>query len=140
MSAICAEIGGRPNNDTKPALAAHGSSSRLTATVPAKLDIGILKAYEFAFDHDYYDLSYEISRRIIARRENNEEVPVYVPGTIHCMDDKSPPWAFLTDENNCVREMRDNFIFHKAAQQVTPIMEPATGVLQKEMLSTFFHC
>ena len=97
MSDICPEIGGRPNSDTKPALAAHGSSSRLTATVPAKLDIGISKEYEFAFDHDYYDLSSEISRKVLACQENKEGVPVYVPGTIHCMDDKYQPWAFLTD-------------------------------------------
>ena len=77
----------------------------------------------------------DVLRKIIVCQENNEGVPVYVPGTIHCMDDKSPPWAFLTEENNCVREMRNNFIFHKAAPQFTPIMEPATVVLQNEILS-----
>jgi hypothetical protein len=114
-----------------------GDSSRLSATRPASLKDGIWAANKFASEHDHYDLSYELSRKILPDPKRECQCTFLAQSS---EDDPSPPWAYLTDDDDCVKAMRRRFSVHIPRQQVTAMVEPQTGVYKKDIVIKFYVC
>jgi hypothetical protein len=111
MDVIHKHTGGTINSEKKTA---GGDSVKLTAERPTSLRDGILAAHKFAIEHGQYDLSAKLSR----------STQLYLPGTIYSRGDPSPPWVYLTDDDDCVKNMRLVFPFHIPSQQAAAMVEP----------------
>jgi hypothetical protein len=113
-------------------------SAHISGKIPASLGDGVSAAHKYATEHCHTDLSSKLSAAIPPDADNKK--PVYVPGTIYCRDDPSPPWAYLTDADECVQAMRSRFLVHMPRQHVTAVVEPQTGVFSKDMAIKIYTC